>query len=110
MTRAIVLVIIVASFAIPAGPTLAASRIPLKSAKVEMPEDEPVFADGPGVDAVNGNCLACHSASMVLNQPPLAKPQWEAEVTKMRNVYKAPIDAKDVDAIVGYLAGLKAGE
>jgi hypothetical protein len=46
---------------------------------------------------------------MVLNQPALSKAQWKAEVNKMRMVYKAPIDAKDVDQIVDYLVSLKAG-
>jgi hypothetical protein len=27
--------------------------------------------------------------------------QWHAEVDKMRTAYKAPIDPKDVDAILG---------
>jgi hypothetical protein len=40
---------------------------------------------------------------MVLNQPALTKAQWQAEVAKMRAVYKAPIDPKDVDAILAYL-------
>jgi hypothetical protein len=43
---------------------------------------------------------------MVLNQPALSKAQWHAEVDKMRTAYKAPIDPKDVDAIVDYLVRL----
>ena len=45
--------------------------------------------DGPGSDLVNGNCLACHSAGMVLTQPALSPMQWRAEVEKMRTAYKA---------------------
>ena len=41
---------------------------------------------------------------MVLTQPAFPKPVWEAEVRKMINVYKAPIDEADVAAIVAYLA------
>ena len=48
-----------------------------------------------------------HGVGMVLNQPELPKAVWEAEVDKMRNVYKAPIDDKDVDAIVHYLISIK---
>jgi hypothetical protein len=44
---------------------------------------------------------------MVLNQPILSRAAWQAEVDKMRGFYKAPIDPKDVDAIVSYLADLK---
>jgi hypothetical protein len=40
---------------------------------------------------------------MVLNQPALSKAQWQAEVEKMRLAYRAPVDPKDVDAIVAYL-------
>ena len=44
---------------------------------------------------------------MVLNQPALPKATWEAEVRKMINVYKAPIDEADVASIVAYLAKYK---
>jgi hypothetical protein len=46
-------------------------------------------------------CLA--PAGMVLNQAALSKAQWLTEVEKMRDAFKAPIDPKDVDAIVDYL-------
>jgi hypothetical protein len=39
----------------------------------------------------------------VLNQAALSKAQWLTEVEKMRDAFKAPIDPKDVDAIVDYL-------
>ena len=42
-----------------------------------------------------------------MNQPALPKPGWEAEVAKMRNVFKAPIAEADVAAIVDYLAAVK---
>jgi hypothetical protein len=44
---------------------------------------------------------------MVLNQPALPKAVWESEVDKMRNVYKAPVDDKNVDVIVHYLISIK---
>ena len=44
---------------------------------------------------------------MVLNQPALPRATWEAEVHKMINVYRAPIDDADVAAIVDYLAKTK---
>jgi hypothetical protein len=43
---------------------------------------------------------------MVLNQP-ASKAQWQAEVEKMRQAYKAPVDPKDVDAIVDYLVSIR---
>ena len=42
-----------------------------------------------------------------MNQPALSRTAWEGEVTKMRNVYKAPVAAEDVATIVGYLAAVK---
>jgi hypothetical protein len=44
---------------------------------------------------------------MVLNQPLLPRSTWEAEVHKMINVYKAPVDDSDVAKIVDYLAKTK---
>jgi mono/diheme cytochrome c family protein len=88
----------------------AEDQLTLRSVKVDLPFGDRMFPNGPGVDAINNNCLACHSAGMVLNQPALPPAQWRAEVEKMRNAYKAPIDPKDVDAIVGYLAATKGAK
>ncbi len=79
----------------------------LKSVKIDLPDSDRMFPDGPGSDAINNNCLACHSAGMVLNQPALSKQAWAAEVNKMINNYKAPVAPEDVGPIVEYLAGLK---
>jgi cytochrome c553 len=75
----------------------------IKSTTVELPAGDALFPGGSSADAINNNCLACHSPDMVLNQPPLPKAAWEAEVNKMINTYKAPIDKADVPAIVSYL-------
>ena len=79
----------------------------LKSLDLDLPTNNQTFPPGPGADAANGNCRACHSVEMVLNQPPLPKAAWEAEVAKMRNVYKAPVSEKDVPDIVSYLTAVK---
>jgi cytochrome c553 len=76
----------------------------IKSTSVKLPAGDSLFPGGSSADAINNNCLACHSADMVLNQPALPRATWEAEVHKMINVYKAPIDDADVAAIVDYLA------
>jgi mono/diheme cytochrome c family protein len=83
------------------------SQFSFKSVSVDLPPDDAMFPAGPGADAANGNCLACHSADMVLNQPALPRAQWHAEVDKMRMTYKAPIDPKDVDVILDYLSSVK---
>ncbi|HEY4275978.1 MAG TPA: cytochrome c [Rhizomicrobium sp.] len=85
--------------------TAAAMAAPaFKPLSVELPPDVAVFPDGPNVAVVNRNCLACHSADMVLDQPLLPRATWVAEVTKMRNVYKAPVTDADAALIVDYLA------
>jgi cytochrome c5 len=81
--------------------------ITLKSVSVDLPDSDRAIPDGPGADALRNNCVSCHSAGMILNQPTMAKAAWAAEVAKMRNVYKAPVDEKDVPDIVGYLAAVK---
>jgi len=88
----------------------AAAPFELKSVTVDLPIGDRLFPDGQGSDAINNNCLACHSAGMVLNQPSLPKAVWAAEVEKMVKVYKAPIVPEDVDAIVDYLARLKGAQ
>jgi hypothetical protein len=85
----------------------AATPSELKPVKIDLPDSDKMFPDGPGSDAINNNCLACHSADMVLNQPALSKQAWATEVNKMINNYKAPIAPEDVGVIVNYLTALK---
>jgi cytochrome c553 len=79
----------------------------IKSVTVDLPAGDSLFSGGSSADAINNNCLACHSADMVLNQPPLPKSTWEAAVHKMINVYRAPVEESDVPAIVDYLVTTK---
>ena len=88
----------------------AATPFELKPLKIDLPDSDKMFPDGPGSDAINNNCLACHSADMVLNQPALSKQAWAAEVNKMINNYKAPVAAEDVGPIVEYLTALKGAK
>jgi len=79
----------------------------ITSTTVELPAGDALFPGGSSADAINNNCLACHSADMVLNQPALSKSAWESEVRKMIKAYRAPIDESDVPAIVDYLVKMK---
>jgi len=88
----------------------AATPFELKSVKIDLPDSDRMFPDGPGSDAINNNCLACHSAGMVLNQPSLSKQAWTAEVNKMIDNYKAPVASEDVGTIVEYLTALKGAK
>jgi cytochrome c5 len=93
----------------PAPAEVSAAGITLRSVSFELPASARTFPGGPAADAINANCLTCHSAGMVLTQPALDRASWQDEVNKMRLTYKAPIDPDAVPAIVSYLASLKPG-
>ena len=84
--------------------TVASAGVTLRSLAVSLPMSDRAFPDGPHADVINGNCVACHSAGMVLTQPSLTRAEWQSEVNKMRNVYKAPVSDADAAVIVDYLA------
>jgi cytochrome c5 len=85
----------------------AESRLSLNSGSVDLPAGDRMFPEGPGSDAVNNNCLACHSADHVLNQPSLSREAWQEVVNKMITAYKAPVSPDDAKAIVNYLVRTK---
>ena len=108
MTRTVLLLTAVAlASAFVSLPVQAKRLTELKSVQVTLPESTRVLPEGPGVSVVRRNCLGCHSAGMIMNQPRMAKAAWAAEAAKMRNVYRAPVDEKDVAAIVDYLTAVK---
>jgi hypothetical protein len=82
-----------------------ANGVTLRSVNVNNADSDRMF-EGPGADVVNNNCLSCHSAGMILTQPRMPRATWQAEVEKMRNTYQAPVNVKDVPAIVDYLGSL----
>lgn len=88
------------------GWSLRAAPLKFRSEHVTLPDDARQFS-GKNSDAINNNCLACHSVDMVLNQPSFPRATWDAEVHKMMAVYKAPVALQDVDQIVDYLCSLK---
>jgi len=86
-----------------AGTADAKDTFDFKSESFDLPTGDRVFA-GSGADAVNNNCLTCHSAGMALVQPKLSKATWEGIVKKMIDVYKAPVLDEDVQPIIEYLS------
>ena len=70
---------------------------------VELPASQTSFPPGDGADIANAQCLICHSAGMVLRQPPLTQDEWVGEINKMRNAFGAPLPADQVEALAKYL-------
>ena len=105
-----ILVCCAALLALTAQPALAKKKSghldSLKSLTVALPANEDIFPDRPGAEALDHDCLACHSVETVMNQPAFPKAVWEAEIKKMRTVYKAPIEPDDIEVILGYLTGI----
>ncbi len=82
-----------------------------KPVTYQLPEETAAFRPGPGLDMVQGNCGSCHSPDYIMTQPrgpKFGKDFWQAEVVKMINVFGAPIDQKDVPAIVDSLTAAYA--
>jgi len=108
MVRNLPLIVLFACFAFAPLRGHAEGKLVLQSLSVDLPDSDRTFPSAPGSDTANNNCLACHSAGMVLNQPAMSKTQWTAEVNKMRTAYRAPINPKDVGAIANYLVSLRS--
>jgi hypothetical protein len=77
---------------------------------VQLPQSDGAFPAGEGVDIANSQCLICHSAGMVLHQPPLTHDQWLAEINKMRISYGAPIPTEQVEALANYLDSISGAK
>lgn len=91
----------------PAPASVTAAGVTLTSQSATYPAGAELFPGGAAAQATNANCLTCHSADMVLNQPNLTRAAWQGEVMKMIKAYGAPIGTADVSAIVDYLVQTK---
>lgn len=107
MKKTVIAAACFAAAALFATPAWVAEKITFKSVSVDLPDGSSTLFPGAGADAINNNCLACHSTEMVLTQPALPKATWEAEVQKMIKTYKAPVNEADIGAIVDYLVKTK---
>lgn len=63
----------------------------------------PELAEGEGRAETEGFCSLCHSTRYITMQPPLPAATWEAEVTKMRKTFGAPIPDASAVLIIKYL-------
>jgi mono/diheme cytochrome c family protein len=92
-----------------AWPSAAGSGVKKRAAprwstlSVDLPISDKPFPAGNGADIATGQCLICHSAGMVLHQPPLTRGEWISEINKMRNAFGAPMPASQVEALADYL-------
>jgi hypothetical protein len=76
---------------------------------IALPHDAPDLPPGPHQRTFVRYCTLCHSARLVLTQPPFPKAKWEELVQKMINpkVYGAPIPAAEAPEIVEYLVAIR---
>ena len=57
---------------------------------------------GKGFDAVQANCLMCHSFGYMINQGPQSREFWHKKIQKMIVHFKAPISKEDDKIITDY--------
>jgi cytochrome c553 len=91
----------------PAPSIVTGGGVTLHSVNLSFPNSDNTFPGGAKADAINNDCLICHSAGMVLDQASLSRAAWQGIVDQMRNDFKAPFAAEDAPAIVDYLVNLK---
>lgn len=64
---------------------------------------------GPGRDATATFCGTCHTANYIrMDSVFLTPDEWKAEVTKMRQVFGAPINDATAETIIKYLSSTYA--
>jgi cytochrome c5 len=83
---------------------------PWSVVKVELPVSNAYFPAGDGSDVANAQCLICHSAGMVLRQPPLTQKEWVGEINKMRNAFGSPLPADQIEPLARYLFSINGGQ
>lgn len=80
--------------------TLASVAPDLNSVETKLPDE-------PGHQVFIMNCIVCHSARMVENQPDFPENTWASIVTKMQKTYGAPVSDSAAKEIVQYLVSIK---
>jgi len=94
----------------PSAKSATPTPAPWSVVKVELPVSNAYFPAGDGADVANAQCLICHSAGMVLRQPPLTQKEWIGEINKMRNSYGALIPADQIESLAAYMHKINADE
>jgi len=70
---------------------------------IEVPYISYQIKMGKGFDAVQANCLMCHSFGYIINQGPQSRAFWKGKVEKMIVHFKAPISKEDAKTVTDYL-------
>ncbi len=71
--------------------------------KIEVPYVAFPVKMGKGFEAVQANCLMCHSFGYIINQGRQSRKFWRGKVDKMIVHFKAPIDEKSAKIVTDYL-------
>ena len=82
------------------------SMIPLMAqvdSKVEVPYIPFSIKMGKGFNAVQTNCIMCHSFGYILNQGRQSRKFWRGKIDKMIIEFKAPMTKKDAKIVEDYL-------
>ncbi|OOY14420.1 hypothetical protein [Thioclava sp. DLFJ4-1] len=77
------------------------------SKTIELPHLQPILPPGPGLEAVEVNCVVCHSPRLITDQPDFSREQWAEIVHKMVGTFGAHVTADDQDLIIDYLTFIK---
>jgi sulfite dehydrogenase (cytochrome) subunit B len=78
----------------------------LQAKTISLPADTVLWrqSDLKGYQLTLQKCSTCHSAHYAEYQPPNTGPAyWNAQVLRMKNVFKGQINDEDVPLIVDYL-------
>ncbi len=70
---------------------------------IEVPYISYQIKMGEGFDAVQANCLMCHSFGYIINQGPQSRDFWAKKTEKMVTHFKAPITKEDAEIVTDYL-------
>jgi cytochrome c5 len=95
--RAIVVVVGLAVLGV--GAATAEDRV-----SITLPPESVTLPAGPGMAVTETQCRLCHSLDYITTQPRGGAAQWQGVVTKMKNVYSAPLSEDESKAIAEYLA------
>lgn len=92
--------------ALPA-PAVSAATVDGSVRSIVLPQLDVELPPGPHQQEFVVACTTCHSARLVLNQPPLPAKKWGDIVQKMVKTFKAPIAPAQEPALVEYLVAIR---